>query len=472
MQPFNARPWVRKSGGWSPVHVATVRTLLACLLTTAMLIVWTAPSSAQSPVQSPAESPQSFRIPRYTLQDIEQDEVPAPVTSAATQSFIVDADPGVDDAAALVWLFSQNLAPVDVLGIVTVSGNTTLANATNNAQLVLHWLDRSDVPVIPGADRPLAVNRSSTGMLIHGPDGLWSLGQSNPQVPPPDSTPSAAEFYCSTLAGSESMIKVLALGPLTNLASAISHDGCGVNWSQVQIVSLGGAKMGGNQTPVTEFNYWQDPEAAIQVLASGAQLTIVTLDGFSQFTITQPMLTVLASMGVPAMQMLLPALQTYVSMLSGGGVAPALPDPAAAMVAVHSGLGLGQPGLVRILESQDVPEYVRGQTIIALTSNSAEWIALAADDATMSALAQIAFTRPGLFLLGIARILNDNPPNAMVVPDILARPMTTLFIQGVTGPLSKNDSPVASSMGETSLDDALDSYRLFLPSIEITEPSE
>lgn len=438
-----------------------IRLMLASLLALTVWSIWNQPVSAQTP-------PRSFRIPIIPLEDLESEELPEELHSARAQKLIVDTDPGVDDAAALIWLLSQRSRPVQLLGVVTVAGNTTQENATNNASLILDWLGQQHVPVIPGAERPLQAELSSTGMLIHGPDGLWRLGSSNPQ-PPPSNPPTATDFYCTQLAGYENEILVLALGPLTNLANAISEPSCTVNWGQVRIVSLGGAKLMGNQTPVTEYNYWQDPEAAIQVLASGAQLTMVTTEGFSQFTIGEGLLKVLERFGVPAIKLLLPALRAYVAVLSSGSD-PALPDPVAAMVAVYQGLGVGRPGLVKILGSHDAPEYVRGQTVIAI--NPAEWLTLAANDARLSELAEIAFVNPEAFLEGIAEIYGNNPPNATVVTDIHAGLMNTIFVLGLTGPHAGVDVPTLSSSEEVSSRDEREMYHLYLPGVEATSPSE
>lgn len=89
---------------------------------------------------------------------------------------LVDTDPGVDDAIALTWLMRQQKQPLQMLGIVTVAGNTSVLNATNNALLVLEQLQRQDVPVVMGAAAPRVQPLSKTTWFIHGPDGLWFVG--------------------------------------------------------------------------------------------------------------------------------------------------------------------------------------------------------------------------------------------------------------------------------------------------------
>ena len=187
---------------------------------------------------------------------------------------LIDTDPGVDDAVALSWLFTQRSSRSEFLGVVTVAGNTTVQNATNNAVLVLKQLGRQDVPVVMGAAAPLVQPLTKTSWFVHGPDGLWFLGWQNPQDLSGVRT-GAPSFYCETVAANPG-VRVLALGPLTNIAQAVQQ--CPDTMKTIgQLVILGGAKFGGNKTVVAEFNFWQDPEAASAVLSAGLPITLVLL---------------------------------------------------------------------------------------------------------------------------------------------------------------------------------------------------
>ncbi len=66
---------------------------------------------------------------------------------------------------ALSWLFTQRQQPLQFLGVVTVAGNTTVQNATNNAVLVLKQLGRQDVPVVMGAAAPLVQPLTKTSLV-------------------------------------------------------------------------------------------------------------------------------------------------------------------------------------------------------------------------------------------------------------------------------------------------------------------
>ncbi|HXF61452.1 MAG TPA: nucleoside hydrolase [Caldilineaceae bacterium] len=454
-----------------------------------------------------AQGPRSLRVPRTVLEDqeetlLEEPEAgPAVQPQAEQQKIIIDTDPGVDDATALIWLLSQQSYPINPLAIVTVAGNTTLENATRNAQFILSLVGRQDIPVVPGATEPLEVDLSSTVKLIHGPDGLWftAAGFVPPSVPPLD-TP-AAEFYCNTLEHNEEAILVLTLGPLTNLANAIQTcpyvpgsnetDASGVNWTEVRIVSLGGAFAGGNQTPVAEFNMWQDPEAAKIVLESGAQVTLVLADAFSQFTLSQGNLTRLANTGASPIQAILPALQTYLQLTGGPGVA-ALPDPVAAMAALDPSLASSRPALVRVVESEDAPDYVRGQTIMAFDFPARLYLmryvgdnigdicisGTLLNDACISRLIDDALaTLPPLEAINqvfgtLFGISAQTPDNAMVVTDIQANKMRNAFLKGLATPpvgvnATQDETPdgVSGTAGDQEMETEQQApeQRLYLP---------
>ena len=184
-----------------------------------------------------------------------------------TLRLLVDTDPGVDGSVALTWLVSQREQPLQILGVVSVAGNTTVANATNNALLVLKQLGHQDVPVVMGAASPLVQPLTKTSYFVHGPDGLWFLGWQNPQDLSSVRSDAPA-FYCATIAANPGL-RLLALGPLTNIALAVQQ--CPDTMKTVgELVILGGAKFGGNKTVVAEFNFWQDPEAANIVLDARA----------------------------------------------------------------------------------------------------------------------------------------------------------------------------------------------------------
>jgi purine nucleosidase/pyrimidine-specific ribonucleoside hydrolase len=187
---------------------------------------------------------------------------------------IIDTDPGLDDALAiLVALASPEFA---VEGIVTVAGNLGLDITTRNALRVLALCERTDIPVVVGAEMPLErlpINAAS----IHGDDGLGGVAFPETTVAPLAVDPVAwtAERIAAHPPGA---LHVLALGPMTNLARLIRERPEAAQ-RLGGIVAMGGAvRDRGNITPFAEFNIAADPEAADVVLRAGLPLTLVPLD--------------------------------------------------------------------------------------------------------------------------------------------------------------------------------------------------
>lgn len=322
---------------------------------------------------------------------------------------LIDTDPGVDDAVALAYIFNAEQRP-NVLGIVSVAGNASIYNTTSNALTILEKLKREDVPLVMGAAAPRGRTLSKAGYFIHGPDGLWFLGWQNPHDLSKVRTDATA-FYCSTVASNPGTV-LLALGPLTNLANAVQQCPDTMR-SLARLVVLGGAKYGGNQTPVAEFNFWQDPEAAAIVLAAGLPITLVPLDAFAQPTLTQQDLDKLFRRANPTIQFLAPAIQQYAGVQIDALGSATFPDPVAAAAALDGSVGVRQSGLVRmVLDSV----LARGQSVIALTLS--ERITVIADEDEMDALAERAFANPPDPSFDLAQelgaILMRAPDNAQV----------------------------------------------------------
>ena len=184
---------------------------------------------------------------------------------------ILDVDPGVDDALAI--LLALRSPELELVGLTTVAGNVVVDQGTQNALAIVERAG-ADVPVYPGADRPLA-GRLTTATLFHGSDGLGDLGIAPRRATP--STTSAAAFLCEAVRDDQATT-VVALGPLTNLALACRMD---ADWPRRvhQVVAMCGAvTVPGNVTAVAEANCYADPEAAAIVLGSGAPVLMVPLD--------------------------------------------------------------------------------------------------------------------------------------------------------------------------------------------------
>jgi inosine-uridine nucleoside N-ribohydrolase len=183
---------------------------------------------------------------------------------------ILDCDPGHDDAIALLLALAS--PELDVLGVTTVHGNQTLEKTTQNALRVLDLVDRPDLPVAAGADRPLS-RELTVASHVHGESGL-----DGPTLPPAARPPlgeHAVGFMERTIAASPAPVTLVPTGPLTNVALLLERTG-GANVER--IVLMGGAVGEGNMTPAAEFNIWADPEAAHAVFHSGIDTTMIGLD--------------------------------------------------------------------------------------------------------------------------------------------------------------------------------------------------
>jgi len=189
-----------------------------------------------------------------------------------TQPVILDCDPGHDDALAILLALAS--PSLEVLGITTVAGNTTVDRTTRNALRVLTLLGRTDVPVAAGAERPL-VRDPWVPVEFHGESGLDGADLPEPAVAP---WPGAAvELTARLVREAVEPVTLVATGPLTNVAIFLrAHPGL---WSRVARINLmGGSIREGNTTASAEFNIWADPEAAAVVFGSGLPLTMLGLD--------------------------------------------------------------------------------------------------------------------------------------------------------------------------------------------------
>ena len=183
---------------------------------------------------------------------------------------VIDVDTGTDDAIALIM--AVNSPELEIAGVTTVGGNASLTDTTRNTLRLMSFLGRADIPVSRGANKPLE-GRFNFAYHYHGAGGLTTT------LPETESRPvetDAPEFMRDL--ASDGDLTIIALGPLTNVANALSRypemrDG--VN----RIYVMGGAvEVAGNITPSAEFNIHEDPRAANVVLGSDIPVTLVGLD--------------------------------------------------------------------------------------------------------------------------------------------------------------------------------------------------
>ncbi|NJN15313.1 MAG: nucleoside hydrolase [Oscillochloris sp.] len=343
-------------------------------------------------------------------------------TSSAPAVFFVDTDIGVDDAVAIAWLMEQPRA--EILGFTTVAGNTSNEHAARNL-LTLFAAAERQYPVTIGASAPLELPATRTGALIHGPDGLWF--NQNPTIDI-GGLPGDAPAALAAAAAANPDLTIIALGPLTNIALAVQQ--YPAEMAGVRLVALGGARHGGNSTPVAEFNIYADPHALEVVLAGGMQLELVTLDAFDQVQVdVEKFPARLAQRGGAVGQLLAPALSGYFAVQQAAGPvkAAAIPDVAAVFYALYPQYGEARSALIDVVTVDDV---TRGQTIIGL--DIADRVPMIADDAELSALADQAFL-PGFDLnAALFAILVREPDNAQVILDVHERTIVRQLERALT----------------------------------------
>ena len=182
---------------------------------------------------------------------------------------IIDCDPGVDDAMAIIAAARW----ADLVGITTVAGNVPLEHTTANA-CRLRSLLGLDVEVHAGADGPL-VGEQEFARHVHGETGLGDV-----VLPEPDRGPDSddAVGYLVETTRSEEGLHLVPIGPLTNVALALRADP-GLAHRVASITLMGGSALGvGNVSAAAEFNVFADPEAADQVFRSGAKVRMLGLN--------------------------------------------------------------------------------------------------------------------------------------------------------------------------------------------------
>ena len=190
---------------------------------------------------------------------------------------ILDMDPGIDDAVAL--LIALNNPKLDVLAVTAANGNVDVDRSTYNALRIMEAAGKK-VIVARGASKPL-FKRPIHAAHVHGRDGLGNSNLPRPKIKP--NTLHAVKLIESLVkTHKKKEITVIATAPLTNIAMLLEKESSIANRLD-NIVVMGGVYgvargARGNVTPHAEFNFYCDPEAAAIVLNSGASVIAAGLD--------------------------------------------------------------------------------------------------------------------------------------------------------------------------------------------------
>jgi inosine-uridine nucleoside N-ribohydrolase len=209
---------------------------------------------------------------------------------------IIDTDPGVDDALAL--LLAMLSPELKIEAITPVAGNVPLELTLPNALRLVEIAGRTDIPVAAGARVPL-VRRLVTASYAHGENGLGGAVFPEPTIKPVAEP--AADYIRKIVRKYRHEVTLITLGPLTNIATALSSDP--ELASMVRgLTMMGGSLSGGNITPAAEFNIYVDPEAARIVFQSGIPITMVGLDVTRKTSLTEYHVRVLEAAQNPVSQ--------------------------------------------------------------------------------------------------------------------------------------------------------------------------
>lgn len=208
------------------------------------------------------------------------------------QRILIDTDPGVDDAHAI--LFAMLSAELRIEAITTVCGNVPVAQGTQNLLTILGVLDLDAFPIIAQGEAQPLVKPLFTATYVHGEDGLGNTSQLRnadgnlryPQAAAPISSTSGVDLILETVGRYPDELIIVALGPLTNIAKAIRKDPDTMQRLQKLIIMGGAFETYGNVTTTAEFNVFVDPHAADEVLHLNVPIAIAPLDATHQVRLT------------------------------------------------------------------------------------------------------------------------------------------------------------------------------------------
>ncbi|WP_091527323.1 nucleoside hydrolase [Microlunatus soli] len=213
---------------------------------------------------------------------------------------VLDCDTGTDDAVAI--MAGVGHPDLDLVAITTVNGNVALQHSTENTLRALEHVGAT-VPVHPGSPRPLVrPDLPIPRDVLNADNPDFQVAELD--LAPSHSRPSessAVRFLIDFFADrANDDVALVATGPLTNIALAVAAEP-GLANRISRLVLMGGAHLGGNVTPVAEFNIWADPEAARMVLSAGiADVVIFGLDATHSVPLTLADCDHLDRIGTPA----------------------------------------------------------------------------------------------------------------------------------------------------------------------------
>ena len=198
------------------------------------------------------------------------------------EKILIDTDPGIDDAFAI--LYALKSPDFDVLGLTSIYGNASIEQTTHNARALVDMGGQA-CPVAQGAADPLTIERRAFPVMVHGEDGFG--GFSPAQIKAPLVQGSAAGFIIDTLRAHPGEVTLVPIGPLTNIALALQQAPDIAQLAKGVSIMGGAVNVNGNVTPAAEANIYDDPEAAEIVFGAPWTVTMLGLDATHQVPLTR-----------------------------------------------------------------------------------------------------------------------------------------------------------------------------------------
>jgi len=275
--------------------------------------------------------------------------------SAAAKKIIFDTDPGTDDALAL--MLALNSPELDVRAITVVPGNVTASQGLENALRMVSLANRCDIPVAAGAQHPL-FQKLITAEFWHGKNGL-----ANVELPASKCKADShfgPDLIIQMVHAAPHEITLVPVGPLTNIALAISKDPSIVPLVK-EVIIMGGSITGGNVNGSAEANIYNDPEAAQIVFRAGWPLTMVGLEVGDKTLLSQKYLDQLGQTRGPVNDFIYKVAKFLIDLSAQFG-SPGSPmyDPLAVGVTIDATL-VKAPEMHVDVETRG--EFTRGETV-------------------------------------------------------------------------------------------------------------
>src|SRR5580693_8927843 len=275
--------------------------------------------------------------------------------ASAARKIILDTDPGSDDALAM--MLALNSPELDVRAITVVPGNVTATMGLNNALRMVSLANRCDIPVAAGAQHPL-FQKLITAEFWHGKNGLANI-----ELPPSKCKVDSRfgpDLIIQMVHAAPHEITLVPVGPLTNIALAVSKDPSIVPLVK-EVIIMGGSISGGNVNAAAEANIFNDPEAAQIVFQAGWPLTMVGLDVGDKTLLSRKYLEQLGQTHGPVNDFIYGVTKFLVELSEKfGDSGTPMYDPLAVGVAIDAVL-VTAPAMHVDVETRG--EFTRGETV-------------------------------------------------------------------------------------------------------------